>query len=89
MLSSDRQTLVTNHEGILKRWLEHFSLLLNRPATASADSIESIAQNPILNSLSAPPTSEEVIKAVSTLQNGKAAGEDGIPVEIFKGPQTP
>lgn len=31
LLSSDGQTLVTNHEDILKRWLEHFSVLLNRP----------------------------------------------------------
>jgi len=83
LLFFDRQTLVNNHEDILKRWLEHFSVLLNRPATASADSIESISDH-ILNSLSVPPTSEEVIKAVSALQNGKGAGEDGIPVDIFK-----
>lgn len=70
MLSSDRQTLVTNHEDILKRWLEHFSVLLNRPATASADGIESIS-NPIVNSLSVLPTSEEVIKAEALFKMGK------------------
>ena len=78
--------LVTDIQGILGLWREHFSTLLNgddenNPATGEADpetpALEDGVDIP-------PPDYDEVITAISRLKNNKAAGADGLPAELFK-----
>lgn len=69
---------------ILKRWVEHFSNLLNRPSTVHQDSTDAIEQRPITEHLAEPQRKQEVSNAINCFQTGKAAGEDGLPAEIFK-----
>ena len=76
--------LLTDNEAINRRWSEHFNQLLNRPSAVDPAAIEEIEIRPTCLDLDEPPTEEEVEKAISELQCGKAAGPDGIPPEVFK-----
>ena len=84
LLSADGKTLIKDQEGLLKRWTEHFSSLLNRPSTVDPDAINQIPQQPLLDDLDAPPTLDEIKKALSKTNSGRASGKDSIPAEIFK-----
>ena len=78
-------TVLTTSEDQKIRWKEHFEELLNRPAPQqTADILPAEEDLPI--SLEAP-TMEEIKKAIRTLNNGKAAGPDGIPAEAMKAAQ--
>lgn len=65
-----------------QRWADHFEELLNRPPPTTkldippADSLLKVNTN--------PPTKTEILKALKTLKNRKAAGPDGIPPEALK-----
>lgn len=65
-----------------RRWAEHFSELLNRPAPDEPADIP--PAETILPINCDQPTKEEIQKAIKTLKNGKAAGPDGIPAEAIK-----
>ena len=69
-------------EQQLKRWVEHFNDLLNRPAPEEQPNI-SQAEVDLPISVE-KPSKEEIKKAITTLKNGKAAGPDGIPAEALK-----
>lgn len=43
-----------------------------------------LVERPVLDATGSPPTLDEVKQAVKTLKSRKAAGEDGIPPEVFK-----
>ena len=80
---SDRggQMLMTKEQQ-LKRWVEHFTDLLNRPAPEEQPNISQAEVDlPISVELQ---SKEEIKKAIRTLKNGKAAGPDGIPAEALK-----
>ena len=64
------------------RWAEHFKEILNRqpPDTTPEIPLPEDTLNVNLN----PPTKAEILKALKTLKNGKAAGPDGIPPEALK-----
>lgn len=79
LLSTDEQTLKTDHTAILKRWEGHFGDLLNRPSTVDLNSIDAMEQKPVLHEIAGPPSKNEILKAIKGLQSGKAPGEDGIP----------
>ena len=70
----------------VKRWREHFQVLLNRPNPAQLDDElfnDSTAQTN--NDISDhPPDFDEVDYAVKKLKSGKAAGIDSIPAEALK-----
>ena len=74
--------IITEKDGILNRWNEHFHELL--------DSREKETEPPIMqdhndtNEEDPPPTTEEVEMAVQKLKKHKAPGIDNIPAELFK-----
>ena len=84
LLAADGCTLLTDRDDILKRWTEHFSNLLNRPAEVSEAAIDEIPQLRIQEQLSDPPNLAETLKAIKQMSNGKTPGADGIPLEVFK-----
>ena len=73
---------LTTAEEQLKTWAEHFSELLNRPATeAPLDILPAKTELPINCD---KPTETEIKIAIMALKNGKAAGPDEIPAEAIK-----
>ena len=89
LLSAEGSSLLTDKEAILKRWVEHFDSLLNRPSSISDDAINKLPQmecNLVLDEL---PTVSETVKAIKLLSSGKAPGSDSIPAEIYKAGGTP
>ena len=73
---------ITDSEQLLERWAEHFEELLNRPAPENPPYI---AEAEIDIDIDCdPPTREEIIRAITKMKNGKAAGPDGIPAEALK-----
>ena len=84
ILASDGEELLTAKQDILSRWREHFSNLLNRQSTVDESIVDTIPQRLARNELDLPPSFSEVRLAVGTLNNNKAAGNDGIPAEVYK-----
>ena len=82
--SADGHTLFTDKASILNRWSEHFQSLFSASRTVQESAILRIPQEPTKPELDLPPTLDETIKAIEKLKNGKAAGGDGIPAEIWK-----
>ena len=69
---------------ILKRWAEHFSKVLNRPAQINNEAIARLPQIPANHELKVPPSVDEVSKAIKQMSTGKAPGSDAIPAEVYK-----
>ena len=74
--------IITSDVGQRDRWVQHFQEILNRPPPSSTPDIPPEMQ--LLNISTGPPTKAEIIKAIKTIKNGKAAGPDGIPPEALK-----
>ncbi|CAG9839544.1 unnamed protein product [Diabrotica balteata] len=70
--------LLTNKEGILLRWVEHFRELLEGEPT---NNIELEYRN---EELVEPPSIDEVKISIEKLRNHRSPGSDGIPAELFK-----
>ena len=95
MRSKDGSTLIKDQQGILARWTEHLSDLLNRINSTDPTLVDQL-QLPTIPDLDQPPSFHEVHKAetlalyksltylLTYLKNNKAAGADGIPAEILK-----
>ena len=84
LLSRDRSTLLTAKEAILKRWVEHFSGVLNRPSSIIDETIDRLPLIECDVLLDKFPTVMETRKAVQQLSSGKAPGADAIPAEVYK-----
>ena len=84
LLSADGNTLLTDKEGILERWAEHFNSVLNRPSSINEDAIDRLPQIECNVLLDEFPTVTETRKAVQQLSSGKAPGADAIPAEVYK-----
>ena len=82
--SLNGSSLITDRQGILSRWAEHFHSVLNQ--TSSFDpSVLNLIPNWAANiDLIQPPTVSEVYRAVNQMASGKAPGTDGLPAEVFK-----
>ena len=74
--------LLTTTEEQLKRWVEHFQQLLNRPPPMEPPILPPANQE--LDISCEPPTRAEVEKAIKSLKNNKSAGPDNIPAEVLK-----
>lgn len=82
-LIKDKQgKTLTSTEEQPKRWVEHFSELLNRPDPEDPQDIQLAETELPINC--DKPTKQEIRKAIQTLKNGKAAGPDSIPAEALK-----
>ncbi|KAL6491468.1 hypothetical protein MHYP_G00018130 [Metynnis hypsauchen] len=77
---------ITSDAGQRTRWVEHFEEILNRPPPQVAPDITPAEEPLRVNTNS--PTKAEIIKAIKSLKNGKAAGPDGIPPEALKADAT-
>ena len=75
--------LIKDREGVLNRWAEHFSTLLNNHTATDPSVLDELPTLTTMQDLDAIPTMEEVVDAVSGLKNNKAAGPDSIPAELF------
>ncbi|KAL6479464.1 hypothetical protein MHYP_G00128970 [Metynnis hypsauchen] len=73
---------ITSDERQRTRWVEHFEEILNRPPPQVAPDITPAEEPLRVNTNS--PTKAEIIEAIKSLKNGKAAGPDGIPPEALK-----
>ena len=73
---------IADSEQLLERWAEHFEKLFNRPAPENPPDIAEAEINIDINC--DPPTREEIIRAIKKMENGKAAGPDGIPEKALK-----
>lgn len=73
---------LTTSDDQRKRWAEHFSELLNRPAPEEPADIP--PTEAILPVNCDKPSKEEIKKSIKTLKSGKAAGPDEIPAEAIK-----
>ena len=82
--SKDGITLFKDVSSIRKRWVEHYSELLNRPSTVNMDIINNLPQRPIVMELSNNPTRDEIVSAIKKLNSGKAPDINGFTAEILK-----
>ena len=81
--SLDGVTL-TDRMKILERWKEHFETVLNQSSSFDINVLSEIPQWPLASRLDEVPTRAEIQKAINQISNGRAAGTDGIPAEVFK-----
>ena len=85
-LIRDRQgAILSTSEEQQARWVEHFNNVLNRPPPVGNIVIPEMEEDIEINV--AVPTKEEILKSISSLKNGKAAGPDDIPAEAMKASQ--
>ena len=82
--SKDQSALLTDQQERLDRWKEHFSELLNQPSEVDEAVLDRIPQYLEAGELAVQPTVAEIDKAILSLSNNRAPGEDGLPAEIFK-----
>lgn len=62
----------------------HLEKLLNAVPSVQDDKIESVQQRSMRHDLNAPPSSEEIIRALRRQNPGKATGDSKIPAEYYK-----
>ena len=82
-----RANLLTDVQGVLRLWWQHFSKLLRGNGDINFTTREDSKPPPIDNDdeveLSAP-SHNEVRVAIQRLKNNRAAGPNGLPAELFK-----
>ena len=74
----------SDSKRIEARWSEHFQKLLNIPSDIDHETLDNIPQRITKASLDEIPTMAEMARAIASLKDGKALGEDGIPAEMWK-----
>ena len=79
--------LILNKSERLPRWQKYFESLLNRPPPPNRDeelrvAAEHATPSPTISC--EPPSDAEIRRVIMSLKNGKAAGPDGIPAELYK-----
>ena len=75
-------TVLTGVDKQLNRWAEHFGELINRPIPQNQPDMQPAEEDLLINCNK--PTREEIKCAIGhTIQNGKAAGTDGLPANPF------
>ena len=82
--SSGATPLLSADGTILKRWVEHFNSVLNRPSSVNDTAINRLPQKECNVLLDEFPTVSETRKAIQHLSSGKAPGTDAIPAEVYK-----
>ena len=83
---------ISDDEGKLRRWAEHFTEVVNCEALVSEAALDILpviscsnsSNNDCDSHLNAPPSEEEISLANSQLKSGKAPGIDDIPAEFLK-----
>nr|VZI35296.1 unnamed protein product [Spirometra erinaceieuropaei] len=78
LLSTDRNTLLTEKTQLLRRWAEHFRGVLNHPSIISDSAFARLPQVQTNVDLELPPSLSETIRALQQLSSGKAPGSDAL-----------
>jgi hypothetical protein len=81
--SSDGESLIRDRHGILARWAEHFSSLLNANNPSDHSVLDDLPTLPPCIDLDTPPSLEKVVAAFNDMKSRKSPGPDGIPAELF------
>ena len=87
--SADGTSLLNDKEAIMKRWAEHFDVVLNRPSSINGEAINRLPQVVCNLLLDEFPTVSETVKAIKLLSSVKTPGSDAIPKEIYKAGSPP
>ena len=74
--------MLTGTENQLKRWVEHFKNLLNRPPPENSVDIPPAPEQLDINC--DRPSRTEIRNAIAKMKNNKAPGPDNIPAEALK-----
>jgi len=82
--SRDGSSLITDRQGILSRWAEHFHGVLNQTSTFDPSVLNLIPNWAVNMDLIQPPNVDELRRAVNQMASGKVPGIDGLPAEVFK-----
>ena len=83
-LKSVQGDIITDQQGQLDRWVEHYSSLYSEDADVSQDGLDALPSLPTMEELDEEPSLAELEKAIDGLKSGKAPGADGIPPEVLK-----
>ena len=75
---------LTSDEDREKRWREHFMEILNSEQPAYPINEEDCEQQDIADINTRPVSKAEIRRAIKSLKNGKAPGEDMITAEVLK-----
>ncbi|XP_076045668.1 uncharacterized protein LOC143027905 [Oratosquilla oratoria] len=82
--SKDGTTILKSDTEIGDRWKEHFEDLLNHKDAINRNVLNMIPKEAKEDSLAQIPSLDDVRNAIKAMKNNKAAGPDGIPIEIYK-----
>ena len=80
--SKDGNTLIKDQQGIMARWAEHLSELLNHISSTDPTYSDLLPQLLTMRDLDHMPSFNEVCSAIKGLN--KAAGSDGVSAEVIK-----
>ena len=83
-LKSSSGSIIQERDKQMERWVEHYSDLYAQETKVTEEALTAVESLPVLHSLDAEPTTEELTKALDALKPGKAPGQDGIPAEVLK-----
>ncbi|CAI9731171.1 Hypothetical predicted protein [Octopus vulgaris] len=81
--SNDSCSLFKDHEGIKKRWSEHFTDLFSNPSVIGEYVIRNLPQNDIIHAMMENHAIDGIKKTIEGLNTGRVPGLDSIPVEIL------
>ena len=73
--------LLTDRDAVTKRWQEYCEELYSEPQGSDDSSAERHSQT---MEQEPPPLRAEIVRAIQSLNKGKAPGHDGIPAEPYK-----
>ena len=76
--------MIADAAYVLDRWSAHFESVLNRDSVVLPETIGAVPLLRIRDELMDVPSVDEVWRSIAKLKNGKSAGMDGIPGEIWK-----
>ena len=82
--SSDEMDSLSYSKIIVARWNEHFQKLRNVPGDIDHEALDNVPQRITKASLNHIPNMGEMARAIAGLKDGKAPGEYGITVEVWK-----
>jgi hypothetical protein len=68
----------------MERWAEYYQNLYSKENVVAENALNSIPNLPVTEELDAPPTEEELRKAIDSLAHGKAPGGNGILAEVLQ-----